>query len=1299
MAREFRAKRAAKQVRYVMFSTCKFTAPRWLSAFLLLLIFVPRAFAGSTTVVISQIYTAGGNSGATYNADYVELFNLSSTTQSLSGFALQYASAAGTTGTVIALPAGISLAPGQHYLIQGTAGANGTALPVTADTTLSGLAMGASAGKIYLTNNQIPLANVCTDPSIVDFVGYGTTASCFEGTKYAPVPSATLADIRTNPCVDTNDNNADFTTGAPAPHNAASAATPCSTGTSSGISITGTANPTSVYQGSSTLLAVAVTPGTGPASTGIAVTANLTAFGGSSTQPLYDDGTHGDATANDGTYSYSLSVSTSAPLGSNTIVASASDTQLRTATANIAITVLAPVTLVPIHTIQGSTPGTAAYNGQTVMTSGIVTGVKVNGFYLQARDIDADTNPATPEGIFVHTGTGLVPSTATLGTNMQVTGTVTLFPTAGPLPGTELDSPTAFTVLSTGNPLPTAITLTTTNPSPSGGFSQLQRYQSMRIAVPSFTVTGPTDGTLTETAETYVSSGQFWGTVTGDARPVREPGLEILDPLTATEPTTIARFDDNPELFQVDSVAMLPTPGPLDLATGAVLTNLTGIMDFSAGNSLLDIDATARPAVSGGLTVAPVSVANAGETTIGDQNMERFYNDIKDTTGATVVTTAAYQLRLAKGSLAIRNVLRTPDIMALEEIENIAVLTDLSNKISTDAIAAGQTDPHYAPYLIQGNDTSGINVAFLVNPSKITVIDVSQFGKTTTTTGTTTLLNDRPPLVLHAGIKRAGTTDYPITVIVNHLRSLNGVTDPTSTGDNVRKKREQQAEFLANLVQGYQAAGEHVVVVGDLNTFEFNDGVVDSFGILKGSAAPANQDVLAGTTGLVTPNLVDAAPTNLATNTYTYSFAGNAQSIDHFLTTTDIAGITRTSPAHYNADFPAIYRNDATRPEVGSDHDGIVGYIKVPGGTVLSITPPSLTFASQVLKTTTSQNVVIKNSGTSAITITSIVASANFSIPASPCGASLAAGASCTVPVSFTPTVTGPITGTLVFTDSDVTGTQTVNLSGTGAGIFSATTLAPATSSIVAGNNFTFTATVTGNAGTTPTGTVSFLDGATTLKSGVALSAAGVATFSTTTLAVGSRSITAVYSGDATYPTSTSTASIITVAPAPVPDFTFAVGNAQLIATSGQPISTTTLHVAMVNGYSSTVSFSCSGLPAATRCTFSPATLSATGDSILTIGIDNAAAQSPFGDFHKTESVLAFGLIMLPFLMRRKVRASVRNATRLMALLLLAGGLATIGGCGTGGNSSATPTGTSTITVTATGGSVTHTATFTLNVQ
>ncbi len=216
-----------------------------------------------------------------------------------------------------------------------------------------------------------------------------------------------------------------------------------------------------------------------------------------------------------------------------------------------------------------------------------------------------------------------------------------------------------------------------------------------------------------------------------------------------------------------------------------------------------------------------------------------------------------------------------------------------------------------------------------------------------------------------------------------------------------------------------------------------------------------------------------------------YNFNGNAQSIDHFLVTADIASITRTSPVHVDADFPSIDRNDPTIPQVGSDHDGIVAYIKVPGTTVLSFNPTSVTFtAPQVVNTYQQRSLsTVKNNGTTAITITSIVASANFSVPANPCGTQIVAGTPCVITVTFKPTTTGPITGTLTLTDSDVTGTQTVNLSGTGAGIFSATALAVSAGTSVFGANTTLTATVTGNAGTTPTGSVNFLDGTTVLKS------------------------------------------------------------------------------------------------------------------------------------------------------------------------------------------------------------------------
>ena len=90
------------------------------------------------------------------------------------------------------------------------------------------------------------------------------------------------------------------------------------------------------------------------------------------------------------------------------------------------------------------------------------------------------------------------------------------------------------------------------------------------------------------------------------------------------------------------------------------------------------------------------------------------------------------------------------------------------------------------------------------------------------------MLNDRPPLVLRAAINSAGHAPYPVTVIVNHLRSLSGVDDPAD-GDRVRTKRRAQAEYLANLIQARQAADptERIVSVGDYNAFQFNDGYVE----------------------------------------------------------------------------------------------------------------------------------------------------------------------------------------------------------------------------------------------------------------------------------------------------------------------------------------------------------------------------------------------------------------------------------------------------------------------------------------
>ena len=109
---------------------------------------------GSTTFVISQFDGGGGGSTGTYLNDYVEIKNISSSSQSLNGLSLYYGSATGnfasTASNAFALP-GVSLNPGQYYLVQlGTAGTAGAPLPVTPDTTTPNLNMSGTNGKVAL---------------------------------------------------------------------------------------------------------------------------------------------------------------------------------------------------------------------------------------------------------------------------------------------------------------------------------------------------------------------------------------------------------------------------------------------------------------------------------------------------------------------------------------------------------------------------------------------------------------------------------------------------------------------------------------------------------------------------------------------------------------------------------------------------------------------------------------------------------------------------------------------------------------------------------------------------------------------------------------------------------------------------------------------------------------------------------------------------------------------------------------------------------------------------------------------
>ncbi|MFT3680408.1 MAG: lamin tail domain-containing protein [Ferruginibacter sp.] len=184
--------------------------------------------ARSQSVVISQVYGAGGNAGSVYQNDFVELFNASSSAVDIGGWSIQYSNATNATGSwgVTVLPS-FTLNPGQYFLIQLAAGANGIALP-TADATGT-TNMGSAGGRLALVNNSTQLTPGCpaSSSAYVDLVGFGN-ATCFEGSGPTPAPSTANAIFRgNNGCTDVQNNATDFTAAPPAPRNSASPVNLC----------------------------------------------------------------------------------------------------------------------------------------------------------------------------------------------------------------------------------------------------------------------------------------------------------------------------------------------------------------------------------------------------------------------------------------------------------------------------------------------------------------------------------------------------------------------------------------------------------------------------------------------------------------------------------------------------------------------------------------------------------------------------------------------------------------------------------------------------------------------------------------------------------------------------------------------------------------------------------------------------------------------------------------------------------------------------------------------------------------
>ncbi len=199
--------------------------------------FAVTARSASPDIVVSQVYAGGGNAGAPFANDFVELFNRGSSAVDLGGWSVQYASASGSTWQTTSLSG--SIAPGRHYLVQlASAAAVGAALPTPDATGTTNLAV--SGGKVAVVRDSTALgcgasAGSCAlVGSVADLVGYGGAVD-YEGSGPAAALDNATASVRVGEgCTDTDDNAADLPTGSPSPRNAAAAVTVCGTEPPSG---------------------------------------------------------------------------------------------------------------------------------------------------------------------------------------------------------------------------------------------------------------------------------------------------------------------------------------------------------------------------------------------------------------------------------------------------------------------------------------------------------------------------------------------------------------------------------------------------------------------------------------------------------------------------------------------------------------------------------------------------------------------------------------------------------------------------------------------------------------------------------------------------------------------------------------------------------------------------------------------------------------------------------------------------------------------------------------------------------
>jgi hypothetical protein len=614
------------------------------------------------------------------------------------------------------------------------------------------------------------------------------------------------------------------------------------------------------------------------------------------------------------------------------------------------------LTITPIHAIQGA-GSESPLAGQAVTARGVVTGIRSNSFYIQSLTAEADADPATSQGLYIFVNTGNVPPGLALGDVVLVSGSVVEFvPNADPgqLPITQIAFPDSVITLLQGEPLPAPVLLDQPL-DPDGGLELLESFEFMRVRIPEFHVAAPTRPSAPD---------EYFGVIAGNDRPMRETGVDVHDdPLPDEAPPNVPRWDANPELFRVKS-NLLVGGASVPMRAGSVLQELVGVLDYSFRRYTVLTTAAAAPVLFSEPEGVATTLPLAQDVTIGAFNVENLSGGAGN---------ASFDLKSGKISTVVREYLHYPDILGIIEVASQATLASVADKINADAVLAADDNPQYVAHVLAASGTQ--RLGFLLKTASVGAagarvqlqsieerdlfVDDGMGGLERAgvlcpdgVTRTIGLLNDRPPLLLEALVASPNGTLLPITVINNHPKSLINVdsrddassayecfNDPFNPGGGEgrrnRAKRQQGAAYLAGIVTDLESTqpGRAIVLVGDFNAFEFNDGYADVFGTLSGTPSADDETVVPGDgIDFLDPDLIPLTLLVDPQQRYSYTFGGTAQTLDHVLVNEGVVDVTadvRKEFARVNADYTHADASNAGVPFRSSDHDPTQSYLTV----------------------------------------------------------------------------------------------------------------------------------------------------------------------------------------------------------------------------------------------------------------------------------------------------------------------------------------------------------------------------------